>query len=63
MKKFLSEKELMLRTLDPKEAVDKIVEITGNPQAVAANREKAARLREELEDPIPVFYREIKKYL
>lgn len=61
--KFLSEKDLMLRTLDSGEAVDKIIEITSDESIQKDNRQKAARLRKELEDPIPVFYREMKQYL
>jgi uncharacterized protein len=61
--KFLHSKGLLLPTLDLDEAAAKAVELLNDDKLRADVRKRAAKLRGELEDPIPVFYREVKKYL
>lgn len=60
---FLNEKGLLLPTLDLGEAVDKAVELLSDKQKRRDVKDKAARLRSELEDPIPVFYDVIREHL
>jgi uncharacterized protein len=61
--KFLHKKGLLLPTLDLKEASDKAVEILSDEEKRAEIKRKAAKLREELEDPIPVFHKVVEQYL
>lgn len=61
--KFLSEKGLMTTTLDPNEAVEKVKVIVEDKQERIDIKNKAKKLREELEDPIHVFHKELKDYL
>ena len=61
--KFLHKKGLLLPTLDVDEAVDKAVELLSDRGKREDVKKKAAELRGELEDPIPVFYNVIKSYL
>ncbi len=61
--KFLDEQGLMLRTHDVGEAVAKIRELVASEGERRAIREKAAKLRDDLEDPIPAIHREISNYL
>lgn len=61
--KFLAQKGLLLPTLDLKEAAAKAVEILKDKRKREDVKKKAAKLRRELEDPIPVFYREVEAFL
>ena len=61
--KFLHEKGLLLPTLDLDEATSKAVELLNDEGKREEVKQKAAKLREELVDPIPVFYDVIKEYL
>jgi uncharacterized protein len=61
--KYLHGKGLLLPTLDVNEATDKAVELLNDDSKRKDVKRKAAKLRKELEDPIPVFYRVIKEYL
>jgi uncharacterized protein len=61
--KFLHQKGLLLPTLDLNEAADKAVELLNDGKKREEVKRKAAKLRAELEDPIPVFYREVGEYL
>jgi uncharacterized protein len=60
---FLHKKGLLLPTLDLKEATDKAVELLNDESKRQEVKRKAAKLREELEDPIPVFHRVVKEYI
>jgi uncharacterized protein len=61
--RYLSEHGLMSTTLDPKEAVRRVLELTGDPEKRKEVRAKAKKVRESLEDPIPVFYKAVESYL
>jgi len=61
--KFLHKKGLLLPTLDIKEATDKVIELLGDEKKRQEVKKKAAALRQELEDPIPVFHRVVSEYL
>jgi uncharacterized protein len=61
--KFLEEKGLLLPTLDMAEAAEKAIELLGDDRKRREVKRKAARLRKELEDPIPVFHRVIEEYI
>ncbi|MFH0862725.1 MAG: DUF354 domain-containing protein [Candidatus Altiarchaeota archaeon] len=61
--KFLHQKGLLLPTLDLKEAADKAIEILNDKGKRDEIKKKAAKLRTEMEDPIPVFHRVVKDYI
>ncbi|MFC2162152.1 DUF354 domain-containing protein [Candidatus Altiarchaeota archaeon] len=61
--KYLHEQGILLPTLDMNEAADKAIELLNSEDLRNQVKDKAAKIRSEMEDPIPVFYREIKEYL
>jgi len=61
--RFLHKKGLLLPTLDVKEATDKAIELLNDEEKRKEIKNKAAALRKELEDPIPVFHRVVSEYI
>jgi len=61
--KFLHKKGLLLPTLDVKEATDKAIELLNDESKRKEIKKKAAALRNELEDPIPVFHKVVSEYI
>ncbi|MFH1721831.1 MAG: DUF354 domain-containing protein [Candidatus Altiarchaeota archaeon] len=61
--KWLAKKGLLMPTHDPTEAAAKAIELIENEDLRKQVKKKAAKVRKQLEDPTPVFYKEIKKFL
>lgn len=62
VERFLAEKRLILRSLDPKRIVEFVVEALEDESLAAASRDRARLLLESMEDPVDPISRAIEAY-